>query len=374
MHGSTDGKFVDMDRPVVRSGRMPAARDEAVITPDAARSLGRSIGDSVPLAFWQPGLSDESGGSLALEFANEVIEPIGVERVEIVGIVTLPGQVLPDELLPRADMIVSPELAADYDCLPATPPRGGTFEEALAILLPADCALTYRYYSLSFTDGSAGVKPALDEFVRRTAPLNEALSDISDLEAVASIPPSHFLIATERGLEERRVDRSVQPVVAALLVLATATAVVTIALVGLAIARELRRTQTDQQQWRELAVGRTARAMVVGLPGVIAVVLGLLAGIIAAAILAPGAVGQAAVVESGARPALHAPLIATALALGAMAIATVVVLAVRSTGRRATDVSGATTTRLGRSVPAAVGRRPSPTGCGRRSVRAPRCR
>ena len=55
--------------------------------------------------------------------------------------------------------------------------------------------------------------------------------------------------------------------VAALLVLAAAAAVVTLVLVGLAVARELRRTQTDQQQWRELAVGRTARAMVVGLPG-----------------------------------------------------------------------------------------------------------
>ena len=166
VHGSSDGKFVDMDRPVVRSGRMPAARDEAVITPDAAQALDLSIGDSVPLAFWQVGISDEAPATLS-EFANEVIDPIGLEEVQIVGIVTLPGQVLPDELLPRADMIVSPELAADYDCLPAMPPRGGTFEDALAILLPEDCALTYRYYSLSFADGAAGVKPALEEFVAR---------------------------------------------------------------------------------------------------------------------------------------------------------------------------------------------------------------
>ena len=143
--------------------------------------------------------------------------------------------------------------------------------------------------------------------------------------------------------------------VAALLVLAAAAAVVTLVLTGLAVARELRRTQTDQQQWRELAVARTARATVVGFPTVIAVVLGLLVGFVAAVILAPGAVGQVAVVESGDGPAIDRPLLITSLALGAVAIAMVAVLAVRSTGRRAVERSGVTTTRLGRSVPAAVG-------------------
>lgn len=355
VHGSTDGRFTEMDRPAVQAGRMPTGDGEAVLNVDGAAAQQLAIGDRVSIAFWQPGLSDEGPGPAQTEYAREVIDPIGVEEVEIVGIVTLPGQVLPDELFPRGDMILSPELADRYDCLPAMPAPGGTFAVALATLLPDDCALSYRYYSVGFSDGAAGVKPALDDFVTRAAPLNEILVQISDLDELAIDPPSHFLIPTESALEAKRVDRAVQPMVAALVVLGLAAGIVALVLVGLAVARELRGTQTDQQQWRELAVGRSARALVVGLPAVVAIVIGVLVGAVAAFLLAPGPIGQVDVVDRGTGRRIDLLALVAAGALGTLAIAAVAVLAARSTGSTGSKQAGPTTTRAGRSVPATVG-------------------
>ncbi len=93
-------------------------------------------------------------------------EPIGVEEVEIVGIVTLADEVLPDELYPRQKVILSPDVAARYDCLPAHPPPGLALREVVAALFPEDCAASYRYYSLSMAPG-ADVKEVLAEYERR---------------------------------------------------------------------------------------------------------------------------------------------------------------------------------------------------------------
>ena len=58
------------------------------------------MGDVVPVAFWSP--SDEM-----LAAPDQVVTPIGVERLRVVGVATLPDEVLPDELYPRERMIVS---------------------------------------------------------------------------------------------------------------------------------------------------------------------------------------------------------------------------------------------------------------------------
>jgi len=132
-----------MDRPAVQSGRMPANAIEAAITVDTAVSQGLGIGDTVEIAFWQPRVNPYLGLEPVGEYGDEIIEPIAVEEVEIVGIVVLPGQVLPDELFRRAEMIVSPELSARYDCVPDIPRPGATFAEAVATLLPADCKVAF---------------------------------------------------------------------------------------------------------------------------------------------------------------------------------------------------------------------------------------
>ena len=62
------------------------------------------IGDVVPVAFWWA--CDLTG---LCEY-DEVVEPIGVEQLQVVGIGTLADEVLPDGLYPRGRMIVSPDV------------------------------------------------------------------------------------------------------------------------------------------------------------------------------------------------------------------------------------------------------------------------
>ena len=134
------------------------------------------------------------------QFGDEVIEPVGVEHVELVGLITLPDEVLPNELYPRQRAIVSPDIARRYDCLPPPPDPSLSLHENVERNQPPGCAVSYRYYSLSFADGPAGVKPALDEFVRRVRPLNEKLATIVDTSGTG---------ATAAGvLPDRERDRA----------------------------------------------------------------------------------------------------------------------------------------------------------------------
>jgi hypothetical protein len=353
--GSTDGRYTAMDRPAVLRGRMPEARDEAVIASDAVRTRGLAIGDVVDVAFWQPGLSDEIPVLRQGRFVTEVIDPIGREQLEIVGVVRLPLQALPDDLHPRADLIISPELTADYDCLPDEPTPGGTLLEALDTITPADCAISYRYYSLAFEDGRAGVEPALDEFLTRSAPMNERLAQISDLDAYGEeAAPGYFLVPTDVGLEASRVERAVRPIVIALVVLGLAAALVTVVLVGLMFARELRRSDPDQRQWRELAVGRTTRAIALALPAVAGVLTGLVVGLVIGHFVSPGAIGQAGAIDAGRGGLGFLGLVAT-IGLGVLALGVIAVLVVRSTGRTRAVAPSATSTRLARAIPASLG-------------------
>jgi len=107
------------------------------------------------------------------------------------------------------------------------------------------------------------VQPALDEFVDRAARLNGGLANVDWLDEGVEL---YSLIPTEAQLEAQRVERTVQPIVAALVLLAMAAVAVTLVLLALAVSRELRLSRSDQRQWRELAVGLGGRALVVGLP------------------------------------------------------------------------------------------------------------
>ena len=307
------------------------------------------------LAFWPPRLRYELP-TLLPEVADDVVQPIGVEELDVVGVVRPPLQVLPEELHPRAEVIVSPELADDYDCLPATPTPGATFVEAAAALLPADCALAYRDYSLSFHDGAAGVKPALDELVTRSAAMNEQLAAISDLQHYGgpSSAPKYFVVATETLPEQRRVERAVRPIVGALIVLGSAAAVVTLALMALAVARELRRTASDQQRWRELAVGRGHRAVVVAVPAILGVSVGAVLGGIVGHVIAPGAVGRVDAVEA-AGGGLDVAVIGAAAALWLLSVGLVGAVAYHASGRRHMVSVGPSTTRAVRAVRASLG-------------------
>ena len=183
---------------------------------------------------------------------EEVVEPIGVEHVTVVGLTRMTDEVLPNELYSRHRVILSPDIARRYDCLPPPPIRRSVLAENIEILVPDDSAASYRYYSLSFADGAAGVKPALEEFVRRVQPINAELATIDDPTGVGTGPPQYFLIATETEPERQRVERAIRPTVAAMAVLGLAVATVTVAVAGVAVWREVRRTATARRQWGEL--------------------------------------------------------------------------------------------------------------------------
>ncbi|MGH9116509.1 MAG: ABC transporter permease [Acidimicrobiales bacterium] len=283
VRGSVDGRYTATDRPALIAGRSFSGSEEAIVSAELADAMDVAVGDVVPVAFWQA----------SVEFAdpNVVHSPVGVERLTVVGIATFPDEVLPDELYPRLKLIVSPDVVERYDCLPESPPRDVSFDEALAALLPEGCAVSYRYYSLGMAQGDAGVAPALEVFLGRAEELNAELPVFDDEGS-----PSYFLIATTTAQERQRVERSNQPTVAALLVLGLAAAAVTLVVLGLAVVRELRRRQSDQRQWWQLGLARGDRMWALAIPLLGAVGLGLATAVPLSWLLSP--VGPAGLVRS----------------------------------------------------------------------------
>jgi hypothetical protein len=119
--GSHDGRYAEMDRPVVQAGRLPTGPSEMALSATAAEGEGLAIGDVVPLAFWRVGADDGMSPEAAEEKGAEVVEPVGVEQAELVGLITMPDEVLANELYPRERAIVSADIARRYDCLPPPP-------------------------------------------------------------------------------------------------------------------------------------------------------------------------------------------------------------------------------------------------------------
>jgi hypothetical protein len=326
--GSHDGRYRDMDRPVVQAGRLPTGPSEVALSATAAEAEGLELGDVAPMAFWRLLTGDGLSPEAAEGFDDEVIAPVGVEHVELVGLITLPGEVLPNELYPRQRAIVSPDIARRYDCLPPPPDPSLSLAENIERNQPPGCAVSYRYYSLSFADGPAGVKPALEEFVRRVRPLNEKLATIRDTSGRGSEPPEYFLIATETEPERRRVERAIRPTVTALGVLAAAAATVTLVLAAFAVAREVRRSAATQRQWRQLGMTRRGRTAVVAAPPLAAVGLGFIGAIVTSSLIGTRPVGVVRVLEPARSPGISGPsLLAAVGILVSAAVITVVVVA-----------------------------------------------
>jgi hypothetical protein len=318
--GSVDGRFAAMDRPALAAGRLPTGPNEAVIDHETADAQRWRIGDVVPVSFWSSadGLAAQDNPDPAT-----VVTAAGVERLTIVGIATLPDEVLPDGLYPRQRAIVSPDVAARYDCHPRPLLPNGSYEENVASVFPDRCAISYRYYSLAIDGGKHGVAAAQDAFVRAGAELNAALPQAMKDHAVG-----YFLIPTTTGQERERVDRSTQPTVAALLVLGLAAAAVTAVVTGLAVARELRRAADDQRQWWRLGLTTWDRTRVVAAPMMLAVGAGLAVALGLAWWLSPiGPVGNVRSIEPHPGRLLSAWVGWGALGLSALLAVGVVVLA-----------------------------------------------
>lgn len=276
--GSDDGRYASMDRPAIIEGRMPTGQHEVLLNVEEAEHEHFRVGQVVPLSFW----------SRRVELAdppNTVEKPFAVEHATVVGIATLSDEVLPDGVYPRARVIVSPDIAARFDCLPAGPSPNETFEQAFAKLAPGDCAVSYDYYSLSILGGDRGVTAALDAFAQRSDALTARLP-----KALRDQHIGYTLVAKVRTHDEQlRVQRSVAPISAALFVLAAGAGAITITIMGLIIARELGRARADQLAWWRLGLTTGERWRIVVTPLVVAAGGGLLAAVPIAWLLSPEA-------------------------------------------------------------------------------------
>jgi putative ABC transport system permease protein len=260
VRGSPDGRYTTSDRPAIREGRLPRGRNEALVNVELAEDQGIAVGDVVPVSFGRP------ADQLLLDLET-VVAPLGVEHLTVVGVGTFPDEVLPDGVYPRQRIIVSPDIARRYDCLPEVPATDVSFEEAVAALYPADCATSYSYYSLEVDGGARAISSAFAAMLA------------SGAEIIADLPPEalegYFPVATTTAQEQRRVERSTRPTVAGLGVLGAAAAAITVIVLGLAVARELRRTAVEQRQWWHLGLSTADRMLVVLVPLLAAVLAAL---------------------------------------------------------------------------------------------------
>ena len=343
--GSPDGGYLDMDRPVVVKGRLPTGPDEMVMTAALAEVVGSlEVGDTTPMAFWEGVLLESAVEGDYEAYLAEEVQPVGVEQVELVGIVTMPDEVLPDDLYERGVAILSADLAARYTCpLLDVQVASVSYEEMLAALTETPCASNYLLYSLSMTDGAADVRPALDEYVSRAAPLSPQATEASE-EGIEV--PAYELFSTETAQMSDRVAQAIRPTVTALAVLGAALAAVTIVLACLVAARELRRTRPDQRQWHQLGIGSLQRGLVTAVPMVLAVLVGGTLGIAAGWLFDRGPVGIVGVVEPDPVRRLSGVALTAAAGLIVVAALAVVGLALWSARRAARPAGQSEVTRV----------------------------
>ena len=349
-----------MDRPAISAGRLPTGESEAFISESVAKAGDLHLGDPLELTFGnaRDDVDLLSDGNITLA---------GSATVRIVGIGTLPDEVLPDGLYPRARILVSPDIIRRFTCPLVEVPAGASVAQIIDAVLPEGCARSYQYYSLRLRDGSAGVAAAEAAFVERAAELNQDLPH-------GERAPGYFLIATTTDQDRAQVARSVQPTTSALAVLGVAAAVLTLVLAGLAIARDLRRQRAEIRQWWRLGLARADRARVVAVSIVLGTTLGVALGLFGAWLLSPiGPVGSVrSVVPSPGRtvPSLvWVTAAALALLLGLIAVG----LTVGAVRRPAWDDAEA----VGRRAVGAAVAQLHPTPCGRglpRRLRQPASR
>jgi hypothetical protein len=259
IRSSADGRYTDLDRPILVAGRLPTGRREALVNEDLAAAGDLDLGDVVTLPF----------GSTRDDLVGVVTEPIGVEQVTVVGIGTFFDEVLDDPMYPHEVMIVSPDVARRYTCTPPAPPPDATLDEAIEIVAPPDCATSYRYYSLSLEDGSEGVSAVLDAAQAAASELTDELPP-----AVRDEGAGYFVIAATTEDIAEQVDRAIRPTVTALAALGIAAGLVTAVVAALAAARDLRRVDPETAQLRQLGMGTGDRAITLAVPLVSAALAG----------------------------------------------------------------------------------------------------
>ena len=312
--GSPDGRFVDVDRPQMSSGRPPSGNHEIFISdqerPVLEAELGHklALGDSVDVAFWWSFVEDPS------QDPSKVISPIGVESLRISGFGQLPDEVLPDELYPRQHVVVSADVVRKYNCLADFRPDMND-DEAFATALPQSCSTSYWYYSLTL-DGSPGVVDSIrTQFATATQKLNPDLPPL-----VLSFGAGYFYISQDRADVDTAVSRAIRPTVSALLTFALVALLTTLTIFAIVLARTVRRTESDSRTLASLGASVSQRTRGALTPMSIAIAAGLGGAVVTAALLSPiGPIGSVrSLVHS---PGMSLPGSVTWAALGAFAVA-----------------------------------------------------
>ena len=299
---SSDGRYVEQDRPVVQEGRMLGDGAEVFLNRHAADELGLDVGADITLAFFRPSFNTP-GVSPARE---DVVEPIGRSTARVVGIGTLAGDVLPDELYPQSVMLITAEVGDRFTCTfnPAVADRDMTIEEHLLAVFPANCALSYRYFSLQVAGGDTAA--VADALVDRFEEENERLPTVLRENDIG-----YLLIPTSTLDERTRVDQSLRPSVTALRLFGFVAGLATVVLALMSALRLARHEQPHQVIWRQLGVIRLQRCVALAIPLAATVGIGL-AGAVALGLAGSGigAVGSVRVLEPDPRYALSGPVVA----------------------------------------------------------------
>lgn len=353
IRGSLDGRYLDIDRPVVTEGRLPDGERELFVSREyrpvleAAQGRRLHVGDEIELALFWAGTFD-----VGLD-PTEVFEPIGVERLTIAGFGVLPNEVLPEELFPRQQVIVSQDVTQRYYCLEEI--EGVASVDALfATLLPAGCAVTYDYYSLRLQDGAAGSASIRDQFEAASSELSAELPD-----ELLEQGYGYFYISQERADLDAAVRETTRPSVTALQAFALVAALATLTVTGLMAARQVRRSQSSRLGLRAVGATRSQLMIWTAVP----LVLTAAAGVVGALALAFAAspIGPVGSVRSVApSPGASLPL-AVALPAGAAifaALALVLLAVVARSSWNLSDASHAPRSTAGRLTRLVGGRRP----------------
>ncbi len=308
---SADGRYERQDRPIVHRGRMVRTGHEAFLNQEAAQALDINVGDELPLSFWRSGFTDTTD-------RHAVTEPIGRTRTTVVGVGVFPDEVLADELYPRRRLLVTPDVAASFDCTPTHPSENGglDLEQLLSQLAPADCALAFRYYSLRVSGSDEGVEAVTGALLERFDAENARLPPVLRAQDIG-----FYLVPTIRRDERQRVQQSLAPSVTALVVFASGVAASVLAIAALAAVRGVRRVDRDIGVWQQLGATRPQTTAAVAAPLLFAGSAGVLAALgIGWLGSAAGPVASARVVEPGLHFGLPLPVAVAVLGGGWVAI------------------------------------------------------
>ncbi len=321
---SADGRYTDQDRPAVHEGRMVGSGAEAFVSVETAKALDLKVGDRLPLAFWRSYAPPAPP-------PPEIVAPIGRVEVEVVGIGVFADEVLVDGLYPRQRILVSPDVGSDFDCtlrLPsADDPR--PLEELGPAIIPGNCAMSYRQFSLRVDGGDSGVAPLMGALAERLADEDQRLpAALRESDIAYSVIPS--VTAEVR----QRVQRSLDPAVRALQLFALAVGVATLVVTLLGAVRLARGHEADARIWRHLGAVRLQQVAGVAAPLAVAASAGLAGSLVVGWLGSSlGPLASARAVEPPGRLGLSPPVVLTVLGASAAVLAVGLVLAAGAVSR-----------------------------------------